>query len=123
MCVCEVLFQLATGGNCKSSKRHQSCIQLFLEAFSLFLVFSVETNQTLHLNVSYSKQKKHFGSEIRLPFSIWSDHLSFFYCLSCLFQGQVFEAIEHILRSCSGWKIPKHVDMLNMVIEFNREQK
>ena len=43
----------------------QACIQSFLEAFSLFLVFSVQTkpnqtkqNKTLHLNVSRSEQQQ-----------------------------------------------------------------
>ena len=38
----------------------QTCIQLFLEAFSLFLVFSVQTkpNKTLHLDVSRSEQQQ-----------------------------------------------------------------
>ena len=38
----------------------QACIQSFLEAFSLFLVFSVQTkpNKTLNLNVSRSEQQQ-----------------------------------------------------------------
>ena len=68
----------------------QARIQSSLEAFSLFLVFSVQT-----------KPKKHFNAEIRLPYSNWFDHLKFlFFCgLNCLFQAEVFEAIQHILTS------------------------
>ena len=57
----------------------QAHIQSFLEAFSLFLVFSVQTKQKipLHLIVSRSEQKKHLNAEIRLPYSNWFDHLSF----------------------------------------------
>ena len=38
----------------------QACMQSFLEAFSLFLVFSVQTkpNKMLHLNVSRSEQQQ-----------------------------------------------------------------
>ena len=38
----------------------QACIQSFLEAFSLFHVFSVQTkpNKMLHLNVSRSEQQQ-----------------------------------------------------------------
>ena len=61
----------------------QACIQSFLEAFSLFLLFSVQTKpkKTLQLNVSLGEQQqqqKHFNAEIRLPYSNWFDHLSFF---------------------------------------------
>ena len=61
----------------------QACIQSFLEAFSLFLLFSVQTKpkKTLQLNVSLGEQQqqqKHFNAEIRLPCSNWFDHLSFF---------------------------------------------
>ena len=67
----------------------QARIQSSLEAFSLFLVFSVQT-----------KPKKHFNAEIRLPYSNWFDHLKFlFFRLNCLFQFEVFEAIQHILTS------------------------
>jgi len=54
---------------------------IILEAFSLFLVFSVQTkpNKMLHLNVSRSKQKNNFNAEIHLPYSNWFDHLSFFW--------------------------------------------
>ena len=75
-------FQLVTGGNWKSSKRHASLYSIVLEAFSLFLVFSVQTkpNEMLHLNVSRSEQQqqqKHFNAEIHLPNSNWFDHLCF----------------------------------------------
>ena len=77
----------------------QACIQSFLKAFSLFLVFSVPTkpNKTLHFNVSPGSRseqkfkKKHFNAEIRLPFSNWFHHRSFFL--------PFFEAIQHILTS------------------------
>ena len=61
----------------------QARIQSFLEAFSLFLVFSVQTKPKtpLHLIVSRSEQKKHFNAEIRLPYSNWFDHLSFFFAV------------------------------------------
>ena len=46
---------------------------------------------------------------------VWS---SFFFChLNSLFQVEVFEAIQDILTSQAGWKIPKRVNMLNMVIQ------
>ena len=50
--------------------------------------------------------------------------LSFFFCrLNCLFQVEVFEAIQNTLTSRALWKIPKHVDILNTVIEFNRKRE
>ena len=62
----------------------QACIQSFLEAFSLFLVFSVQTkpNKMLHLNVSRSEQQQHQKSfQCRntpvLPNSNWFDRLCF----------------------------------------------
>ena len=80
----------------------QTCIQSFLEAFSLFLVFSVQTkpNKTLPVNVSCSEQqqqKKLFNAEIHLPNSNWFGHLCFFCRLHSLFQVEVFEAIQHIV--------------------------
>lgn len=36
---------------------------------------------------------------------------------------EVFEAIQHILTSRTGRKIPKRVDVLNTVIEFNRKRE
>ena len=97
----------------------QDCIQLFLEAFSHYFVFSVQTkpNKTLHLNISRSEQRNHSNAEIRLPYS------NFFCHLSSLFQVEVFEVIQHILTSCPGWRIPKCIDMLNTKIEFNPKQE
>ena len=68
-------------GRQKFSALQVKNIQLFLEAFSLSLVFSVQTkpNKTLHLNVTRSKQKNNFNAEIYLPYSNWLDHLSFFW--------------------------------------------
>ena len=106
----------------------QARIQSSLEAFSLFLVFSVQTKPTktpLHLIVSSSEQnKKYFNAEIRWEYAFLSQIgliiLSFFFChLNCLFQVEVFEAIQHILTSRTGWKIPKRVDILNTVIKLN----
>ena len=100
----------------------QARIQWFLEAFSLFLVFSVQTkpNNTITIDCIKSfRTKNHFKAEIRLPYSNWFDHLPFFCCLNSLFQVEVFEAIQHILTSRAGWKISKRVDVPNTVIEFN----
>ena len=66
------------------STHDPACIQSFLEAFSLFLVFSVQTkpNKMLHLNVSRREQqqqhKRLFNAEIHLPNSNWFDRLCFF---------------------------------------------
>ena len=79
-CACvKIKFQFPICGNWKRSKWMQAHIQSSLEAFSLFLVFSVQTKPKtpLHLIVSHIEQKKHFNAEIRLPYSNWFDHLSF----------------------------------------------
>ena len=71
-CVCVKLFQFATGGNWASLKGHASaCIQSFLEAFSLFLVFSAQTKpkETLHLNVSHSKQQQQKNNISKLKYT------------------------------------------------------
>ena len=85
----------------------QACIQSFLEAFSLFLVFSVQTkpNKTLNLNVSRSEQQqqqKLFNAEIHIPNSNRTGLIIFVFChLNSLFQVEIFEAI-HILTSRAG---------------------
>ena len=74
-------YEAQFGVEIKVQNGMQACIQSFLEAFRLFLVFSVQTkpNKTLHLNVSRSEQQqKHFNAEIHLPNSNWFDHLCFF---------------------------------------------
>ena len=79
----------------------QACVQSFLVAFSLFLVFSIQTkpNKTLLLK-SRSEQKKETFQHWNTPSwfkLVWS---SFFFChLNSLFQVEVFEAIQHILMS------------------------
>ena len=57
-CVWSENFSLQPVGIERVQNDMQACIQSFLEAFSLFLVFSVQTkpnqtkqNKTLHLNV------------------------------------------------------------------------
>ena len=88
-------YEAQFGVEIKVQNDMQACIQSFLEAFSLFLVFSVQTkpNKMLHLNVSSGEQQqKHFNAEIHLPSS------------NSLFQVEVFEAIQHILTSRVGWK-------------------
>ena len=63
----------------------QACIQSFLEAFSLFLVFSVQTkpNKMLHLNVSRSEQQQQQQKSFQrrntpvLPNLNWFDRLCF----------------------------------------------
>ena len=91
----------------------QACIQSFLEAFSLFLVFSVQTkpNKMLHLNVSRSEQQQQQQQQKSfqrrntpvLPNSNWFDRLCFL-PFKQFFQVEVFEAIQHILTSRAGWK-------------------
>ena len=81
----------------------QACIQSFLEAFSLFLAFSVQTKQkTLHLNGSRSEQqqqqqqqKRLFNAEIHLPNSNWFDRLCSCFCFTILHQCILF--LSHAL--------------------------
>ena len=87
----------------------QACIQSFLEAFSLFLVFSVQTkpNKTLHLNVSRSEpqqQQQQNISTLKYTFLIRSGLIIFVFCLIIFIQVEVFEAIQHILASRARWK-------------------
>ena len=92
----------------------QARIQSSLEAFSLFLVFSVQTKLKNISTLKYAFLNIQIGLFI----------LSFFFCrLNCLYQVEVFEAIQHILTSQAGWKIPNRVHVLNTVIEFNRKQE
>ena len=128
MCVCVKLkFQFATAGNWKSAERHASSYSfVFGSLQSLPCIFS--TNKTkkhryIHLIVSRIEQKKHFNAEIRLPYSNWFDHLSFFFLPFKLF-----------ISSWSLWSNSTHPDELSrlknskacrrtMVIEFNRKQE
>ena len=73
------IFQFALGIG-RVQKACTCKLQSFLEAVSLFLVFSVQTkpNKTLHLNGSRSEHTKNFNAEIRLPYSNWFEQLSFF---------------------------------------------
>ena len=70
-CVWSYNFNLQPVGIGRVQNDMQACIQLFLEAFSLFFVFSVQTkpNKTLQLNLSPSKQRNHSNAEICLPYS------------------------------------------------------
>ena len=81
-----------------------SCNQWELEAFSLFLVFSVQTNQTkrcIWTKVAANQKKFQHWNMPSLFKLVWSP---FSFCrLSSLFQVEVFEAIQHILRSHTGW--------------------
>ena len=80
-----------------------------MEAFSLFLVFSVQTkrNKTLHLNLSRSEQQQQQQniSTLKYTFLIQTGLIIFVFCrLNSLFQVEVFEAIQHIMTSRAGWK-------------------
>ena len=78
----------------------QDCIQSFLEAFPLFLVFSAQTkpNKTLHLNVivanSNNKNKK--ISMLKYTFLIQTGLIIFVFFFT-VETVEVFEAIQHIL--------------------------
>ena len=101
----------------------QARVQSFLEALSLLLLFSVQTKPKtpFHLIVSHSEQKGNI-SVLKYAFLIQIGLIILlFCCLNCLFQVEVFEAIQHILMSQARWKIPKRVDVLNTVIEFKRK--
>ena len=104
----------------------QACIQSFLEAFSLFLVFSVQTkpNKMLHLNASQvvaNNNNKLFNAEIHLRNSNWFDRLCFFFfCrLNSLVQIEVFDRGNSTHPDESHRvEIPWHVDvLLNTVID------
>ena len=59
MRVCEAKISICSPvGIGRAQNDMQACIQSFLEALSLFLVFSVQAkpNKTLHLNISRSEQ-------------------------------------------------------------------
>ena len=61
---------------------------------------------------------------MKYAFLIQIGLIIFLFCrLNCLFQVEVFEAIQHILTSRAGWKVPKRVNVLNTVIEFDRKQE
>ena len=49
--------------------------------------------------------------------------IGFFLPLSSWFHIEVFEAVQQILTSRTRWKIPRHADVLNTVIEFSRKQE
>ena len=89
----------------------QARVQSFLEALSLLLLFSVQTKPKtpFHLIVSHSEQKTFQRWNTPSLFKlVWSSF--FFCCLNCLFQVEVFEAIQHILTSRAWWQVPKRVD-------------
>ena len=78
-----------------------------LQAFSLlyFLYKPINQKNPLHLNVSRSEQKKNISTlKYTFPIQIGFINFLFFCCLNSLFQVEVFEAIQHILTSCSRWK-------------------
>ena len=125
-CACVKLkFQFTIRGNWKSSKRHASSYSIVFGSLqSLPCIFC--TNQTkkapLHLIVSSSEQTNISMLKYAFLIQIGLIILSFFFCrLNCFFQVEVFEAIQNSLTSRARWKIPKRVDKLNTVIEFNRK--
>ena len=119
MCVCVKLkFQFTTGGNWKSSKWHASS----LETFSLFLVFSVQTKPkntvTFERNVHGSREQTKNISTLKCAFLIQIGLIIFLFCrLNCLFQVEVFEAIQHILtsRAVENSKACQHIKYGNWI--------
>ena len=78
---------------------------------SWYFLYKPNQKTPLHLIVSCCEQKtfQRRNTPFLFPFFLSS---FFFCCLNCLFQVEVFEAIQHILMSRAGWKVPKRVDVL-----------
>ena len=99
MCVgVKLKFQFTTGGNWKIGVRNDMQALWKPSVFSLYFLYKPNQKIPLHLNVSRSKQKTfQRWNALSLSKLVWS---SFFFCrFNCLFQVEVFEAIQHILTS------------------------
>ena len=101
----------------------QASIQSFLEAFSLFLVFSAQTkpNKTLHLNVIVANNNNKNISMLKYTFLIQTGLITFVFC--CWNSWSLWGNSKHPDES-RRVEIPKRVDaLLNTVIEFNHKQE
>ena len=89
----------------------QACIQSFLEAFSLFLVFSVQTKpyKMLHLNVSHSEQQQQQQQKnmLKYTFLMQTGLIIFVFCRLNSFNSFVHETDKKL--HCLG--IPRGLQL------------
>ena len=102
-CVWSHNFNLQPVGIGRVQNDLQACIQSFLKAFSLFLVFSVPTkpNKTLHFNASpgsHSKQKKKTFQRWNMP-SFFKLVSSSFFLFAVLWSNSTHLDESHIFQS------------------------
>ena len=84
----------------------QACIQLFLEAFSLFLVFSAQTkpNKMLHLNVIVANNNNNKISALT-PYLHVSNLMYYFFILSFFFgiNKMLLLLLKYTFLNYSNW--------------------
>ena len=91
-----------------------TCKLVFNRFKSLPCIFCTnQTKQNVCLNVHKSQRTKETKITFQLEYAFLIQIgliIFLFFChLSSLFQVEVFEAIQHILMTRTGWKIRKHV--------------